>query len=299
MAGSIKNVVLVAASGNLAPSILKQFLASSFNVTVLSRSNSSATFPADVKVVKSDYSALSLRSAFAGQDAVVSLVGHDNLVIQKDFIDAAIAAGVKRFVPSEFGHNTSDERVLSLAPILKGKRQIIEYLQSKEATISWTALIVGQFFDWGLKSGFLGFDLKERRAMLWDGGETPFALTTLPTIAKALVRSLEEEGFAKTKNQYIFVYSFVTTQRELLAKLEQLSGTQWLITEDVNVETRVKGVHEQLSRGDYSHVHDLLRAVSYGKRAGLGAFEAYWNDALGLDKEYLDRSLASVIESLE
>jgi hypothetical protein len=41
-----------------------------------------------------------------GIDAVVSLVGAAALTQQKGAIDAAVEAGVKRFIPSEFGCDT-------------------------------------------------------------------------------------------------------------------------------------------------------------------------------------------------
>jgi NmrA-like family len=37
---------------------------------------------------------------------VVSLVGAPALTSQKAYIDAAVASGVKRFIPSEFGCDT-------------------------------------------------------------------------------------------------------------------------------------------------------------------------------------------------
>jgi hypothetical protein len=42
----------------------------------------------------------------AGVDAIVSVVGSLALPSQLSYIDAAIKAGVKRFIPSEFGCDT-------------------------------------------------------------------------------------------------------------------------------------------------------------------------------------------------
>lgn len=43
---------------------------------------------------------------YTGIDAVVSLVGAPALTEQKPYIDAAVEAGVNRFIPSEFGCDT-------------------------------------------------------------------------------------------------------------------------------------------------------------------------------------------------
>lgn len=120
---------------------------SAFNVTVLSREGSSSTFPNDVKVVRANFDSLdSLKSAFEGQDAVVSLVASHALHTQTLLIDAAIAAGVKRYIPSEFGSNTPDPRTLEAVPLFKGKVDVQDYLKSKEDKISRTTIITGPFF---------------------------------------------------------------------------------------------------------------------------------------------------------
>lgn len=165
---TIKNVVLIGVSnqvsqrfgkhqsnkqqqagGNLGPSVLAPFLNSSFKVTVLSREGSKSTFPPEATVVKTDYSPSSLASAFKDQDAVISIVGTAGFADQVKFIDAAVAAGVKRFIPSEFGSDTANDAVRAIVPIFNGKKQVVDYLRSKESsTFSWTAFITGLFFDW-------------------------------------------------------------------------------------------------------------------------------------------------------
>ena len=82
------------------------------------------------------------------QDAVISIVGGVALGDQQKFIDAAIAAGVKRFLPSEFGSNTQDPRVNAIVPIFAAKTSAVEYLKSKESEITWSSLVTGAFFDW-------------------------------------------------------------------------------------------------------------------------------------------------------
>lgn len=297
MASAVKNVVLIGAGGNLGPSILKEFLASSLNVTVLSRPDSKSTFPSEVKVVKSDYSSDSLKSAFAGQDAIVSIVGTPGFAAQQTIIDAAIASGVKRFIPSEYGCDTSSPDVVKLVPFLGGKRQVVEYLQTKESSISWTALITGPFFDWGLKTGFLGFNLGEKKATLWDGGETTFAVSNLNTIGKALVALLSKgSAYDKSKNSYVHIASHVVTQKQVVASLEKATGSKWAIAGEVDVDTRVKEVGEKLAKGDFSSATDLLLAATYGKKQKLGAFPKYWNDELDLPKEDLDQITKETVE---
>jgi hypothetical protein len=90
------------ASGNVGKPILKALLdAGQFEVTVLSRKESNATFPTAAKVVKTDFSADSLADLFRGQDVVISAVTTQAVDEQIKFIDAALKAGVKRFITSD------------------------------------------------------------------------------------------------------------------------------------------------------------------------------------------------------
>ena len=101
-------------------------------------------------IKKADYASYdSLLSVFTGQDAVVSVVGAPGVPVQKVAVDAAIAAGVKRFIPSEFGVNTRRVRDLPIGKILQGKIGVVDYLKEKEAQgLTWTGISTGLFFDW-------------------------------------------------------------------------------------------------------------------------------------------------------
>lgn len=80
---------------------------SDLNITLLTRTISTAKFPTGAKVIASDFSLESLTSAFKGQDAVISCIPIVALGEQAVVIEAAIVAGVKRFIPSEYGSDSS------------------------------------------------------------------------------------------------------------------------------------------------------------------------------------------------
>lgn len=127
------------------PSILK----ASFDVTVITREQSTAVFPSNVEVVKTEYTVDKLTKVLNGQDAVLCLINPGALNVESLVIDAAAAARVKWFIPSEFGHNTMDERVLETLPPLKGKVKLISQLREKEEQgLHWTGIVTGLFFDW-------------------------------------------------------------------------------------------------------------------------------------------------------
>lgn len=120
-------------------------------VTILTRQESSSTteFPIGVTVHKTDFSPSSLRSLLRGQDVLISAVGGTAFTEQKKFVDAAIEAGVKRFIPSEFSTSSEDDAVIQLLPLFQQKRGIIKYLKEKEEEgLSWTGIATSGLFDW-------------------------------------------------------------------------------------------------------------------------------------------------------
>ncbi|USP81228.1 hypothetical protein yc1106_08502 [Curvularia clavata] len=292
---SIKNVIIIGAGGNLGPSVLDAFLKeSSFNTSVLSRQSSQSKFPPNVNVIRADYDSQdSLKAAFQGQDAVVSLVGGMALGDQNKLIDAAIAAGVKRFIPSEYGSDTPSKRAREIVPIFEAKFATVNYLKSKEKEISWTSIIQGPFFDWGLKVGFLGFDKSSKTATLYDNGEATFSAANLHQIGVATVKVLEHAE--ETKNQYVYISGFQTTQKEILAVAEKVTGTKWTV-KNVDVKDHIEKGHAALSKGDFSGIPALLQGVTFSKEQ-LGDLSPHglWNDKLGIPKEDFEESVRAAL----
>lgn len=121
-----------------------------FTVSVLGRKGSKTTYPSHIKVHEVDESwpEDQLVTALRGQDAIVQVVLAD-VPKAKTLIDAAIKAGVKRLLPSEYGMDTSNEDAVKLVPPSVPKREILNYLRSKEESgLTWTSLITSAFFDW-------------------------------------------------------------------------------------------------------------------------------------------------------
>ena len=149
---TIRNVIIVGAGGKLGPAILRAFDSDfHFKVSILSRASSASTFPSHLKVhtVGDDYPQADLLEALKGQDAVISTIATGSAELQKKLIDASVQAGVKRFVPSEFGSDVRNENGLKLIPqYFKGKVDTVEYLKLKESQgLTWTTFVTGSFFE--------------------------------------------------------------------------------------------------------------------------------------------------------
>ncbi|RDW72892.1 NmrA-like family protein [Coleophoma cylindrospora] len=294
---SIKNVAVLGAGGNLGPSIVEALLDAKFNVTVLSRHSSTNTFPSAVQVRKVDYnSESSLIEDLRGQDAVVSVLGSAGLASQKTVVDAAVKAGVQRFIPSEFGVDTQALEGSPLATLLKDKTDTTEYLKnvsSQHTGFSWTGIATNLFFDWGLRVGSLGFSIPNKTATIIDSGNEPFFGTNLKAIGLAVVSVLQHP---ETSNRYLRVSSFTTTQNELLSILESESGGQWTVSKEAADERRKTG-EENLAKGDRSAFGNLLKDFVFRDGSGHGSpVGGFANKELGLPEEVLKETIKNVLK---
>ncbi|KAF4999915.1 hypothetical protein FGRMN_2153 [Fusarium graminum] len=293
-----RNIVIVGASGNTGRIIMDGLTSSSkFNITVLSRKESKATFSPGVTVRATDFSEADLVNALKGQDVVISALGIEGFAQQQKIVDAAVSAGVKRFLPSEFSSSSEDPVVLQLVPLFEQKKNLIEYLKSKEKYgLSWTGLATGLLFDWGLVNGFLGFDIKNRSATIWDDGNKKFTLTNERRLSEAVVSVLKHPE--ETRNRYLYIYSVVTTQYEILKALETASGDKWAVN-TTSTDQQVAEAKEKLGAGDLSGGYILVRATTYGNSHGLRANYAKEKDLangfLGLDTESVEETVKRVI----
>ncbi|KAM0252766.1 hypothetical protein ACHAQJ_007604 [Trichoderma viride] len=294
MSQVVKNVMLVGAGGNLGPHVLQSLLEAKFSVSVLSRVSSKATFPPNIQVYKTDYSKSSLVDALKGHDAIVSTIGGGGLAEQQRLIDAAVLAGVKRFIPSEYGIDVCHPRAIEIVPFFNQKKQIHDYLRSKEADgITWTSIGTGPFLDWGLKAGLFGFDLKNHSAVFVNEGTQPFSTTILPTVGNAIASVLTHAS--ETENKRIFVQSFRTTQKQLLEILEGQTGTKWKVSL-VPADEMISTGRQKFSKGE-GGVLDLLQAAMF--KGGCGSdFETEYevhNGLLELSPDKLEKSIASIL----
>ncbi len=82
---------------------------------------------------------------------MLSLLSREAVALQPLVIDAAVAAGVSRFIPSEFGIDTRTVRDQKIGPKVRSKVETTKYLvelSAKHPDFTWTGLSVGLLFDW-------------------------------------------------------------------------------------------------------------------------------------------------------
>ena len=140
------------AGGNLGPAILKALEDDArFSVSILTRESSKSSFSPGIKTyrIPDSYPEEEILRAFENQDAVVSTISMTNVLQQLPLIEAAARAGVKHFIPAEFGANKEASGKQSGIKTPDNKAKVIELLKTKEQSgMVWTAIATGPFFDW-------------------------------------------------------------------------------------------------------------------------------------------------------
>jgi uncharacterized protein YbjT (DUF2867 family) len=242
---SYQKVAIAGATGNLGPTIVKSLVDAGFEVTILSQSGNTSSLPFSVKTIKVDYSSPdSLVAALKGQDAFVSTIPkHEQ---QPSLIDAAIAAGVKRFIPSEFGSNIAGNATTAALPVFEGKKITQDYLQKKSNEISYTLINNGLFLDWGIQVGLL-LNLKGEPTRVFDGGSDKHSFTLLSDVAQAVVGVLKHPK--ETHNRAVYVQSAALSQNEAIEISQQAKPDVTIERQNASVQELLETSHKQLSQG--------------------------------------------------
>lgn len=174
----------------------------------------------------------SLAAALQGQDAVVSTLNDAFLPAQLNLIEAATQAGVKRYIPSEFGCDTINPKTAAL-PVFSGSKIVVQNVLKEKAeagSLSYTVVLTGPFLDWGLMVGFI-INVKNKQATLYDGGDRVFSATNLSDVGKAVAGVLRKP--TATKNSAVYVQSTATSLKALVAAAKKASGQPEAWTETV------------------------------------------------------------------
>ncbi|OJD18746.1 hypothetical protein AJ78_01283 [Emergomyces pasteurianus Ep9510] len=300
MSSNIKNVVVASASGLVGTSIVSALLNSphGYTVSTLSREQSSYIPPAGVINIKTDFTHDSLVQALKGQDVVVSAIAGSAILEQIKIIDAAIEAGVQRFIPSQFGSETRNNLSQARVPFFALKHQVQQYLQEKQDKIEWTSFLTGPLLEETLKNGFLGFDIPNKTATLWDEryANNIFSTARLSLAADAVAQSLSPALSAKTANQIIAVRDATLSFAEILKALETATGSKWTLNH-VDLDALAKQGLEKCAKGDFSGVrHMIVRcAIDVEAEGNFDERGIVSNELLGVEGWGLQRVVDAVV----
>ncbi|GKU05805.1 hypothetical protein FLAG1_09071 [Fusarium langsethiae] len=294
---AIQKVAVIGGSGLLGSKVVDSLVNTGFEVTVITRNESSATFPDNVIVKRVDITSVeSIKDAITGQDAVVSTATTMASGGQKVIIDAVIAARVPRFIPSEFGVPSRQNRDKKIGKLLGAKVQNTDYLielSKQHDWFSWTGLSNGLFLDSGLTNSYSFIDIRNRKFRMVDSGNELYSTTSLDFVGKAVAAILKKPE--ETANRYLNIAGVTTTQSEVLKIVEQVTGDKFDVSHVSSVEIERIG-DEKIANGDFSAFGNYLEQFLFADGAG-NALKGDENAIrlLGLEEESLEQVVKSVL----
>ncbi|KAI1406755.1 NAD(P)-binding protein [Hypoxylon sp. FL1857] len=226
---TIKKVAVFGAAGNFGTPITAALVTAGFDVTIITRIESTSIFPHGIPVIRAEYTVEKLTAALSGQDAAVCAVGPAGISTQIAMIDAAEAAGIKRFIIDDFGWGPDFRSLPEFREIGAQRKAAWDHAKTAaEANprFSWTGVSIGNPIDWAIKRfPLMGFDIKQHSAIIYDDGTEEFTGTTLEGIGQAVVGVLKHPE--ETANRFVKVRSIQTCQTQLLDAFQQVTGQSW------------------------------------------------------------------------
>jgi nucleoside-diphosphate-sugar epimerase len=298
----LTNVLLIGATGSIGSVVLEAFQKDTdFNLTVLQRASSKSRLPSHLKVItiQDSYPTDELTAAFKGQDVIVNCMTSLSVTDQFRMVDAAITAGVQRYVPSEYGLNNMKPEARALNSVFGDKGRVQEYLRAKadEGRIEWMSISCGMWLKWSMAHDFLGMHVREQRFVFWDDGTGYFSCTTEENTAAGLLQALKVPE--DTKNTNVYLSDFAITQKQLLDAIERIQDVKYK-TETVDSEKLIKEKQEAVQQGDAFAIFPLIETGFVTGRFGshLEKEGVIMNEKLGLPRRTLDEAVTDGLKSL-
>lgn len=192
-----------------------------------------------------------ITEALHGQDAVVACANAQGIKLQFPLIDAAIAAGVRHFIPSEYGGPPDNEAASSL-PMFAEKVRVRKHLAEKAnaGKISYTLIGTSMFFDWALPLGLVMNVSGDKPNRIFDGGDISFSCVLRDDVGKAIAGILSRPD--EYKNRTVNVNSLVITQNQVIAAAKKASvpGKPWPMSQEKLSDAWATGMEIFKTGGD-------------------------------------------------
>ncbi|KAF3047951.1 hypothetical protein E8E11_009073 [Didymella keratinophila] len=249
---------------------------------------------------QSDFSPASLQSILTGQDLIISTTAGGDSAQQIRIIDAAIAAGVRRFMPHEFGHDTLNKGISSRILKSAGRAKVIEHLRaaSKNANFEWVGIAAGYTLDTALISGNMGIDLEWHSATIHGIGTETFAASSLQRVGQVVAHVIDH--WSQVANQYLYAAGVLTSANEVLRSTERATQHEFTVG-NYDVEDCIKEGEARIERGYPDTGMVLLeRSILYDEE--LDAAEPFKsrssNKLLQLEPESIEAIVANAYHDL-
>ncbi|OAP64775.1 hypothetical protein AYL99_00747 [Fonsecaea erecta] len=285
MAGPIKKVVVLGATGNVGKPIATALAEAGYTVTAASRTPGQK-FPDATGIVSAvvDYSSpAELTALFTGQDAVVEAIPPNALHMQATIVEACVAAGtVQRIITPDFAGDTFNEHITEL-PLYVPKVEAQKVLEEKVkgTNVTWSAIITGGWYDWAIPLGYYWINPRTNTLVVYGSGDQRNSMCRVSTAAKAVCDVFQQPE--KYANRPVYVADHTVSMNQLIPILEEVKPG-WQIQKvdlDEFFATAKKMWDEDTAKG----VEVRLLTPAYNMLGTYGIFEE--NNRYNADFEHL------------
>ena len=144
--------------------------------------------------------------------------------------------------------------------------------------------VINSLMARSLKNNFLGLNYATKTMTMADEGKGKFSCSTMENTSLAVNRSLLHPE--KTKNTVVYISDFATTQSDLVAAIQRISGEEWTIKK-VDSHKAIEENKQKVADGDVFAIYKLIELGFVTGRYGawLEEKEKIWNETLDLPKE--------------
>ncbi|KAI1804699.1 NAD(P)-binding protein [Daldinia bambusicola] len=271
----MRNVIVFGSAGGFCAPITTALIKAGLSVTIISRFESTLPVPPGALFLKAQYTFDRLVPMLHGADAVVSILGPVSFSMQNTMIEAAVAAGVKRFILGD-----------------------LKRLARDNPKFTFTRIATGVPIDWALNQFVLmGFDVRNRRAVIYDEGTGEFTGTTLEGIGQSVVGVLQ--NLDETANRFLKVRSIQTNQNQLLEAFQVVTGQEWKVKHSKSKDL-FRSARQRFTSGVKGWILDLLIYHLYGPGEPcciISSREESDSDLLKVKEETPQEVTAKVVES--
>ncbi|KAF5603515.1 hypothetical protein FPCIR_1256 [Fusarium pseudocircinatum] len=315
----IERVAIVGAGGRQGAQITEQLLKTGKHaITALTRIGSTSKLPENVRTIPVNYEdEESIASALKDhQLLIITLAVTVDPEVHHRIVRAAGKAGIRYIIPNIYAANVIIENqgavddFFPAAPPINLLKEI-----ERVGVSSWILLVGGVWFDYSLPSGdsFMGFDIDNRRATLFDDGEAKINTSTLAQFgrAAAAIASLKEfpdneddksPSIAQFRNKPVYLSSFYVSQKDILKGIQRVTSTtdeDW----EIKYESSADRIENGKAMGRSGNIMGLVQAyysfIFSPEGQKLKTQDKLHNELLGLPVEDLDKVVKDCVDRAE